>query len=76
MGCVPAKAGADSSAASQAELAGVLEVFEQTRVARNELHPPIGFGERTSTAVDQTAHSPARASEAMRHLGERQLHDL
>lgn len=37
--------GRGSSAASRAEVAGVLEEFEQTRVARNELSPPVGLGE-------------------------------
>ncbi len=63
--------GRGSSAASRAELAGVLEAFEQTRVARTELSPPVGFGERMNTAVEQAAQFPARATEAMQHLGDR-----
>lgn len=63
--------GRGSSAASRAELAGVLEAFEQTRLARNELSPPVGFGERMNAAVEHAAQFPARASEAMQHLGDR-----
>ncbi len=63
--------GRGSSAASRAELAGVLESFEHTRVARNELSPPVGFGERMNTAVEQAAQLPARTTEAMQHLGDR-----
>ncbi len=63
--------GRGSSAASRAELAGVLEAFEQTRVARTELSPPVGFGERMNAAVEQAAQLPARATEAMQHLGDR-----
>ncbi len=59
------------SVASRAELAGVLETFEQTRVARHESHPPVGFGERISAWGVQAEQLPARVTEEMQHLGDR-----